>query len=86
VSDFVKIQVFAERTECRAWGGPPITVTTNEVEEIIVPLSRIIQIIPKNEAKCLVDIDTGSDVDRRWCVMSADEVMAFINQRKGNQL
>ena len=85
MSDFVKIRVFAEQTKVSAWGGPPVTITTNQVEEIIVPLSRIVQITPKNEAKCLVDIDTGSGVDTRWCVMSADEVMGLINQWKGRQ-
>ena len=78
MSDFITIKVYAERT---AFGplGRPYTTTTNEVEEIIVPISRIVQVIPKNEIKCLVDIDSPDGVDTRWCVMSAAEVMSLIS-------
>ena len=78
MSDFITIKVYAERT---AFGpfGRPYTTTTNEVDEIIVPISRIVQVTPKNDIKCLVDIDTPDGVDTRWCVMSAAEVMSLIS-------
>jgi hypothetical protein len=82
VSQFIKIKVYAERTEYGAMGRS-YTLTTNQTEEIIVPLSRIVQIVPKNETKCLVDIDTSDGVDTRWCVMSANEVMALIAAKEG---
>ena len=77
MSEFIKITVYAERTVFGAFGRSH-TLMTNQTEEIIVPISRIVQIVPKHETKCLVEIDTSDGVDTRWCVMSANEVMAII--------
>ena len=79
---FIKINVFVERWEFGAFGRS-YQVTTDCIEEIIVPVSRIVKIIPKNETKCLVDIDTSDGVDTRWCVMSANEVMSLIAATEG---
>ena len=77
---FIKIKVYAERTK---WIGHRFaTEVTNEEEEIIVPVSRIVKIVPKNEVKCLVEIDTPEGTDTRWCIMSADEVMSMIQKSK----
>jgi Mg2+/Co2+ transporter CorC len=84
VSEFIKVKVFAERTEFGPFGRC-YSVTTNEIEEIIVPISRIVKITPKNEIKCLIDFDTSEGVDTRWCVMSSDEVMALITAKEGKQ-
>jgi len=80
---FIRIKVYAERSE---WIGHRfVTKTINEVEEIILSVSRIVQIVPKNEVKCLVEIETMEGIDTRWCVMSADEVMALIEKSKETQ-
>ena len=80
MSSFIKIKVYAERSK---WNGYRFsTVLTNEVEELIVQVSRIVAIIPKNEVKCLVEIDTSQGIDTRWCVMSADVVMNLIQSAK----
>jgi Mg2+/Co2+ transporter CorC len=84
VSEFIKVKVFAERTEFGAFGRS-YSVTTNEIEEIIVPISRIVKITPKSEIKCLIDFDTSEGVDTRWCVMSSDEVMALITAKDDKQ-
>ncbi|HSG20494.1 MAG TPA: hypothetical protein VLA31_06960 [Burkholderiaceae bacterium] len=70
---FIKIKVRAERTEFHC--GYPRTILTNEIEDLIVNVDRIVQITPKGEGKCLVDIQAGKEVDTRWCVESADVVM-----------